>query len=55
MTKRKPEPADQVAERMRRYRERKRKAGLTETSVTVPKDRVVDIHEIARQMRDGEQ
>lgn len=52
---RKPEPPEQVAARMQRYRERKRAAGLTETSVTVPQDRVDDIHEIARQMREGEQ
>ena len=47
-----PEPAEQVAERMRRYRERKKAAGMTEVLVTVPTDRVEEIKQIAEDMRD---
>lgn len=41
----------QTRERMRRYRQRKKQAGIIEIMVSVPADRADEIREIAARMR----
>lgn len=41
-------------EKNARYEAKRREAGLVRVSVWVPEGRKADLHELARQMRDGE-